>query len=139
LSNFRRANALSKAVQDYGNLRIWLIKSRTGKTTEATTELKNYMQTRPLVNDDGWYLALAAFVAGDLTEKALLKSAEEGQATRVNEKKCEAYFYAGMKNLLAGRKTVAANYFQSSIDTAQKNFTEYQSSKAELKRLDEKK
>jgi len=91
------------------------------------------------VDDDGWYLTLAAFVAGDLTEKALLKSAEEGETTRVNEKKCEAYFYAGMKSLLAGKKTAAAKYFQSSVDTAQKNFTEYLSAQAELKRLSDSK
>jgi lipoprotein NlpI len=48
---------------------------------------------------------------------------------------CQAWFYAGMKRLLAGDKTTAVGCFKSCIETKQKNVTEYQLAQAELKTL----
>jgi len=48
---------------------------------------------------------------------------------------CQAWFYAGMKRLLAGDKTTAIGCFRSCIETKQKNLAEYQFAQAELKTL----
>ena len=51
---------------------------------------------------------------------------------------CHAWFYAGMKKLLAGDKKAAADYFRKCLATDQKTLTEYEMASTELKALGEK-
>lgn len=48
---------------------------------------------------------------------------------------CEAWYYAGMKRLLAGDKKTAADYLNKCLGTREKNFDEYILAQAELKSL----
>jgi hypothetical protein len=48
---------------------------------------------------------------------------------------CEAWFYVGMKKLLAGDESAAAECFKKCLATEERTFTEYQFSKGELKAL----
>ncbi len=48
---------------------------------------------------------------------------------------CEAYFYAGSKQLLEGHEAVAEDYFRKSLATKRADYLEYASAAAELKFL----
>ena len=48
---------------------------------------------------------------------------------------CEAWFYAGMKNVLGDDKWAAAQFFKKCLATGQKNAVEYHFAKEELNAL----
>jgi lipoprotein NlpI len=74
-------------------------------------------------------------LAGQVTEADFLKAATSVDKAKDAEQHCEAYYFAGTKRLLDGDKATAQDYFEKCVATGVKNFTEYQSAVAELKRL----
>ena len=64
-----------------------------------------------------------------------MAQAELGPADKLPGQHCEAYFYAGMLRLLAGDPANGAEFLEKSIETQQKNYSEYTLAKAELRAL----
>jgi lipoprotein NlpI len=136
LASLRRAVALDPKLF-YCHFRIWLIRTRLGQGADATPELAAYLKTREGEPDHDWELCVGHFLAGDTTQPDFMAQAPKTVVRETDgpEHLCEAYYYSGMKRLLAGDKPGAADLFQKCIGTAQENFSEYTSAKAELKRL----
>jgi lipoprotein NlpI len=68
-----------------------------------------------------------------MTEQSVLAEARKGKdGKEVNERLCEAYYYIGLKRLVAGKRKEARDYFTKSVETDIKIFDEYNSAKALL-------
>lgn len=135
LIDFQTAIENDSSNQDYVRLRIYLIRARLGETEAATRELEQYLDSRKSGKPDEWFSSVARFLTGRISEEILLKTAERGNEQTIREQRCEAYFYAGTLRLLKGDRVIAGEYFQRAVDTNVKDFTEYQSAKAELEAL----
>jgi len=119
----------------YAVLRIWAIKARAGKKTEAVEEVGKFVKAAP---GEEWTDTLLKFYAGLTGEKALLQAIKSGGSHTGNEKKCEAYFFLAQYYLVNGDPKTAIEYFEKCIATGMTGFTEYYSAKYELERLKKK-
>jgi lipoprotein NlpI len=75
---------------------------------------------------------VASHLLGNVTEADLFAAAASPDAKKESGQHCEAWFYAGMKKLLAGEKKAAADCFHKCLATEQKTFTEFQLAQSEL-------
>jgi tetratricopeptide (TPR) repeat protein len=137
LADYRRRCELSESGQDYPRLYIWLIRARLGETEAASKELSDYIGKRPATAAGDWVSKVAGHLIGNVTEADLFAAAASPDAKKDSGQHCEAWFYAGMKKLLAGDKKTAADYFHKCMATEQKTFTEFQLAQSELKALGE--
>jgi len=133
LADFRQAAKLGSEFQDYSHYRIWLIRARLGETASATKELDAYLQSRPPNNSGDWPLQVGHFLIGQLAEPEFLQAATSPNPKTDQEQHCEAWFYVGMKQFIAGDQATATNDFQKCLATHVTGFEEYQSAAAELK------
>lgn len=121
--------------KDYNHFYIWLMRARLGDTAAADQDLADYFNKRPAAAHGDWPSKLAAFLIGKLSQDDLLTAAASTDAAKDANQHCEAWFYIGMKALLAGDKKTAAADFRKSIATKRRNFFEYQLAKAELNEM----
>ena len=70
---------------------------------------------------------------GQLTEPEFLQTTASPDLKADLEPHAETWFYAGMKQLLAGVQAAASSDFQKCLTTSVRGFEEYQSAAAELK------
>jgi lipoprotein NlpI len=103
---------------------------RLGKTEEAKKELGGALAERKVAEADEWPSTIADFLLGKVDEAALLEGAGNNGAQQ-----CEAWYFAGVVRLTAGRKAEAAECFRKSVATELKSFTEYRLARGELMRL----
>ncbi len=87
------------------------------------------------LSQEPWVVKVGAFLLGNVTEDDLMTAAASPDAAKDQGQHCEAWYYAGMKRLLAGDKKTAADDFNHSLATKQTRFTEYRLAEAELKVL----
>src|ERR1022692_4395567 len=120
--------------QDYCRFRICLIRSRVGQQEKATQELAGYLRSLTDTAKAKWPIPIGQFLIGALTEADFLGMAKGSSAypKDQNGHLCEAYYYIGMKHLVASDKTNAAEFFQKCLDTGEKQYFEYGSAQAEL-------
>jgi lipoprotein NlpI len=116
-----------------------LIRARLGEAQAATTQLQTYLAGHANGKLNDWPSKIGLFLADQLPEPELLAAAKTANQNKEAGQLCEAYFYAASKNLVAGHKEVAKDYFQKSIATDQKGYTEYISAVAELRSLETQK
>ena len=133
LQDYDRFLELSKEDQEYPRLYVWLIRVRTGETGAATKELVDYLQQRGSTAD--WFSTVTSHVLGKKSDADLLTAAKSSDKRKERGQLCEAWFYIGMKKLMAGDKAGAEACFNKSLATDQKGSTEYHFARAELKAL----
>jgi lipoprotein NlpI len=133
LADFRKVLELDDSVKDYACFRIWLIRARSGEADAASAELQTYLDSRASGKQDDWESKIGRFLNGQIAEPEFLAAAKNADSRTEAGQLCQAYFYAGSKRLFTGDKATAADYFQKSIATDQKDYTEYSSAAAELK------
>jgi len=75
------------------------------------------------------------YYAGKISEDSLFNAAENVDQQIEKERKCEAYYYAGMKHLFDGDTTKAKARFEACIATGITYFYEYEYAETELERL----
>jgi tetratricopeptide (TPR) repeat protein len=136
LEQFHRALA-ADPTKDYLYFKVFLIRSRLGETNEAQKEFNAYVLAIPPAKSGDWTTTIAHFLAGSVDEKELIDQATKSakRPTDISGQLCEAYYYAGVKHLLAGDKTGAAELFQKAVDTKEDNFFEFRSARSELNAL----
>jgi tetratricopeptide (TPR) repeat protein len=130
--DFKKAyelNRLSEIRTDTLQLRLWLVKARSGGAAEATKELKVYAEKEHRGRKGDWFSQIVAFLAGDLPEDQFLNLA--GGKDQI----CDAGFYAGVKKVIAKDKAAAKAHFKKAIDSGV-NSSEYWSAMAELEVVD---
>jgi HEAT repeat protein len=134
-ADFLKAGQLGADYPDYPHYRLWLIRARLGETAAATRELEAYLAARKTGQPGDWPSQVGRFLAGQVSEAEFLKAAKNPNAQTDREQQCEAWFYAGMKRLIAGEQTTATRYFKHCLGTGVENFEEYASARAELEFL----
>jgi lipoprotein NlpI len=134
LADFRKVVKLDSS-NDYARFRVWLIRARQGHAEAATTELQTYLAGRTSGKPDDWASKIGHFLAGQMAEPEFLAAATNADKNTEAGQLCEAYFYAGSKQLFNGGKAAASTYFQKSIATGKNDFLEYFSAVEELKFL----
>jgi len=102
---------------------------------DAATELANQVARWK----DGWPKTVGFYLSGALTEEDFLAQVEKGDAKTVREHQCEAGYYVGMTQLLAGDSAAARRFFAMCLATDERSFTEFWLAGPELARLDAKK
>jgi len=82
-------------------------------------------------------LCIAHFLVGDLVETNFLTQAVETakRPTDQNGQQCEAFYYAGMKRLLAGDKSGAMELLGKCVASGEDNYGEYTSAVVQLREL----
>jgi len=85
--------------------------------------------------DNDWIAPVVHYYAGKISEDSLFNAAENVDQQIEKERKCEAYYYAGMKHLFDGDTTKAKARFEACIATGITYFYEYEYAETELERL----
>lgn len=132
IADFVKACDLDSSLRDYGHLRLWLIRARTGDRKGADEELGRYLKKR---KRGDWYTKITDFFTGALSEEELFKTDTQVEE-EARARKCEAYYYAGMKRLIDGDKDKARDYFKKAIEVGATEITAHASAQAELEALD---
>jgi lipoprotein NlpI len=99
---------------------------------DAKLELQSSLAA--LTSQD-WPMPVGLMYIGKETPQQLLAAAESTSTYRARELKCEANFYIGELELLAGHKEEARDHFRRAMETSVESFIEYREAKAELKNL----
>lgn len=130
LRDYHRFCELSRRNEEYPRLAIWMIRSRLGEREAADKELAAHFSAEP----GTWPSKIQAYVLGKLSENEFLAAMSPDLKLSPGQR-CEGWFYAGMKNLLDGNKTAAAEFFKKCVATGQRSVVEHAFAKAELKAL----
>jgi lipoprotein NlpI len=85
---------------------------------------------------DVWWKTIGEFLLGEIDERELLLSANDAEPEKAKDRRCEAYYYAGMVRLLEGKRGAARALFQRCVQTDVWRYREYVLAKAELARMD---
>jgi tetratricopeptide (TPR) repeat protein len=128
LDDYSRSVAVAPESCPYERIWIFLLQRRLGKAVD-----------RPLVEKTAssanvWHRALGEFVLGNKGEAALFAWADAGQGKVRTDRRCEAFYYAGMMRLLKGDEPGARNMFTQCVDTGLWDFYEYTFAQVELAR-----
>src|SRR5271157_2265479 len=121
--------------QDYPHLYTWLVRVWRGQSAEANRELAAYLGSRRNMPAADWISKIGRFLLDQISESDFLGDATSSDVGKDRAQHCEAWYYAGMKRLLAGDKKTAADYFNKCLGTQARNFDEYILAQAELKSL----
>ena len=125
-----------QATDGYLHLVIWLVRAEQGQPGAANQELSAYLQGRGPAAAHDWLAKIGAFLLGQIDEGELLVAAASSDPQTDRAQHCEAWFYAGMKRLLAGDKQAAANCFKNCLATQESAYDEYMLAQAALRRLE---
>ena len=118
---------------DYPQLYIWLIRTRLGQTAAASQELTSYLEKRWDTAPADWISKIGGFLLDNISEADFFAAASSTDPKRERTQHCEAWYYAGMKHLLAGDKKTAADYFSRCSATQDPSSDAYTFAESELK------
>lgn len=111
---------------------IWLFLAQTRSGRDGRNDLiKN---AAPFTREQ-WPGPIIAMLLGQTSVNDLLKLATDADSARQLEKRTEAYFYAGQKELAAGNRVAAIGHFRETVNIGVTRFVEYVAAAEELKRL----
>jgi tetratricopeptide (TPR) repeat protein len=130
LADYEQAIAL--AGEDTVYLRFWCLQLRLRLKRHEPGDTLAALATAA---KDDWPRTLARFLSGSLDEAALLAGPLAMNDQTGRERRCEAYYYAGMARLVKDDRTGARLCFERCLATELKTFYEYQFAQAELRRL----
>jgi len=120
--------------KDYARINQWLARTARGEKTGANELISTYLTKRnpSTSSQNDWPAHIMEFLLNKIDETALITGAtargDQGQL-------CQAFYYAGMKQLLAGDKAKAAEFFNKCRATQKWDYDEYQFAISELKTL----
>jgi len=136
LESFRRAVEI-KPSDEYSRIQIWLIRVRLNEQNEATDELVGHIKSLPRAYLSKWPVPVENYLTGTMVEADVLQYAKMPVTNQRNqmERLCDANYFIGMKHLLAGDKTGAADFFQKALNAFLVGYSIYESAAIELSRL----
>lgn len=110
---------------------LWVARALNGDVESANAELRAYLEQRE--SSDEWGSKRVRFLLGEIGEDVFLQ-----KTARAPAQLCEAYFYSGLKRLLAGDKSGAMDLFDTCTRFEIRGFVEDQLARIKLKELSEK-
>jgi tetratricopeptide (TPR) repeat protein len=126
----------SSRTQWYAQLRVWMVEGQLGEKVKADGQLQRFLAAHKTSQPTEWPAKIGAFLLDQLSETELVAAAQASDPAVRSGNVCEAWYYAGKKQLIAGDKQAAAKDFQQCIDTNMTAVAEYQIAKIELARLE---
>jgi lipoprotein NlpI len=105
-----------------------------GQKEAGDKELAAYLGQRGKAADP-WPARVAEFLLGRISESDLMAAAASPDASKEREHRAEGWYYAGMKRLLSGDKTGAADCFRKCVAMNRKSHVNHYCAQAELKAL----
>jgi lipoprotein NlpI len=136
LEDYRRVCDLSEFDDQYSHLLIWAVHSRLGETADADKELADYLGRHRKTSPRGWISSVADYLLGNISEHDILVAANASSSPWIDANRlCNAWFFIGMKKLVAGDNDAAADDFWKCIATKSKGWSAYTFAQAELKAL----
>ena len=129
------ASDFAKAVQHkptdpYFVIWLYLAQSRAGQNGRD-----NLARNASGLDLKQWPGPVVSLYQGKITLQAVLEATPDIDPKKQREQQCEKYFYAGQHLLIQGRKEEAVRMLRAAIDTCVSIADEYDSAKAELKRM----
>jgi TolB-like protein len=118
-------NNPSDPFYDYALLYRYVMLYKLANSTAADMLIHNRLKTTGI---NYWPEPIINYFYGDLLKDDLIKLAKK------DWQKCEAFFFLGEKELIAGNLSEAKKNFEACIDTKETNYLEYEMSQAELHR-----
>lgn len=140
LADFRQQCELTAKEEEgleFTRICIWMIRSRLGETPAADTELEAYVARRKGKSEE-WLFALNDFLQGRITDQQLLAAVTSTQPKDEPNTRNEAWFFIGMKRLLAADKPAAGEAFRQSLAIGDDATVIHSFAATELKELDAK-
>jgi lipoprotein NlpI/uncharacterized protein YecT (DUF1311 family) len=134
LADIRQARELDKDDPDYPTLN-WLILAEQGQNEAANKELAADMEQQLSDASEAWTSKIASFLLNKINQADLITAAASPDPKKARDHLCDAWFYAGIKRLLAGDKATAIDCFEKALATRAKAENEYEFAEAELKAL----
>jgi len=133
LADFRQSSSLGEV---YATFWAFLIQAGTGQRANGVTELADGLDHLRKPGTVEWPFQIGNFLLGKTTFDALLTQANAAKdpSTKSGDM-CEAWFYQGMLQKIAGQRTEAMNSFRKCLATGRKTFTEFGQAERELKAL----
>lgn len=135
LADYRRCCELSPQKEDEVLAMIWIVHMQLGEKEAADKGLAAYLQRRKNTPASNWPIKVAGFLLNKTSESDLIAASVSSDPKKERGQRCSAWFFVGMKRLLAGEKTAAASCFQKSLATKARDWTDYYFAQAELKAL----
>ena len=111
---------------------IWLFLAQTRSGRDGRNDLTQ--NAAPFTREQ-WPGPIIAMLLEQSTVNELESLATDPDTERQKEKRTEAYFYAGQKELVAGNRTAAVSHFRETVNIGVTRFIEYIAAEAELKRF----
>lgn len=137
LADLNRSSSPSLLGRDYPRYFIWIIRTRLGEKEAADKELLAHFDKRLSSAPADWQAKIAGHLLDKVSEAEFFAAASSPNAEEERGRRCEAWYYAGMKRLLAGDKITAADYFHKCLATERRDFVEYGAAKAELRAIEQ--
>ena len=134
LGDIRRARALNEDDQDYP-IEIWLVLAEQGQQEAANKELADDTEQPSNEAPNDWTSKVTSFLLDKINQADFLAAAASPDTEKEHNQRCDAWFYAGVKRMLARDKATAIDYFQKALATGAKTENEYEFAGTELKAL----
>jgi len=111
---------------------LWLYLAKLHARQDGATVLAASIENVDLAK---WPGPVIRYYQGEISKGALLEAAADAEPPTAKDQACEAAFYIGESDLLAGRSAEARRSFQQAIEICPKDFVEFNGAQAALNRL----
>jgi predicted Zn-dependent protease len=108
-----------------------LLARRLGDLDDGEPEFVQSVKEAP----PGWTRTVGRYLAGEIKAADLLAQVRPGGTPGLQERRCEADFYIGMMQLIAGDRKGAEERLHQCVETGMKNYFEYDLARGQLTRL----
>jgi len=129
LADFQKSTGLGFPYAAYW---VWITEMEGGQAIDARKDLVDALTKPETFKPDDWPSQIGNFLLEKTTQTDLMAKAKTGPPTEINGRLCEAWFYAGMHNLLTGDPKVARDCFTAAVATGAKGSEEYVEANREL-------
>jgi lipoprotein NlpI len=120
---------------DSARLYIWIISMQEDPTGKANVALASAVQNDWNAPPEDLVSRIADFLLGHTSESELFANISSPDPAQEAAQNCKAWYFAGMKRLLAGDMTTATDYFHKCLSTEKADFCEYTFARLELQSL----
>jgi tetratricopeptide (TPR) repeat protein len=120
---------------DDARLYLWLISAQQNPKGNADQELALSLQNDWNSSPEELSSKIAAFLLGHIDENDLIANAASPDSSRDPGQHCKAWYFIGMKRLLAGDTAAAIDDLRKCLATDQKDLCEYVFAQAKLQTL----
>jgi tetratricopeptide (TPR) repeat protein len=112
IADYKQAIALKDVNTNEDYFNIWVAQNLQGRKADADPQLSSEM-ANSLEYDWDWHGNIAKFLLGQITEADFINKASSSEAKKTGIS--QAWYYAGIKQLLAGNKSVATEDFKKCL------------------------